>query len=121
MLAAHPAVRRVLYPGRADHPQHALAMAQMTAGGTLVAFELSGGKAAAFRMMNAFRLIAVSNNLGDSRSLVTHPATTTHSQSDEHGLARAGISQATVRLAVGIENVDDIIADLEGAFAAIGK
>ena len=77
-LAGRPEVARVWYPTRADHPQHGLAMSQMSAGGTVVTFELAGGKAAAFRMMNAFQLIAVSNNLGDSKSLMTHPATTTH-------------------------------------------
>ena len=77
-LAAQPQISRVWYPSRRDHPQHELAMRQMTSGGTLVSFELAGGKAAAFRFMNALRLICISNNLGDSRSMVTHPATTTH-------------------------------------------
>ena len=78
-LAAQPEVTRVWYPTRADHPQQALALrADVSAGGTVVTFEVAGGKAAAFSVMNAFGLIAVSNNLGDSKSLVTHPATTTH-------------------------------------------
>ena len=115
MLAAHPAVSRVWYPSRADHPQHALAMSQMTAGGTLVAFELAGGKAAAFRMMNAFRLIAVSNNLGDSRSLVTHPATTTHMRIGAEERARLGITDGVVRLSVGLEDPADLLEDLHAA------
>lgn len=119
MLASHPAVRRVLYPGRADHPQHALAMAQMDAGGTLVTFDLHGGKPAAFAFMNALRLIAVSNNLGDSKSLVTHPATTTHMRIGPEERARQGIGDGAVRLSVGLEDVadlqDDLAAALDGA------
>jgi O-succinylhomoserine sulfhydrylase len=99
-LSAQPAVARVWYPTRADHPQHALAMAQMTGGGTVVTFELAGGKAAAFAAMNAFGLIAVSNNLGDSKSLATHPATTTH-------------------MRIGLEDPRDLIDDLAQALAAI--
>ena len=116
VLAGHGAVRRVWYPGRADHPQHALAMAQMTAGGTLVAFELAD-KAAAFRMMNALRIVAVSNNLGDSKSLVTHPATTTHMRIGEAERSRLGIGDGVVRLSVGLEDPADLIADLLGGLA----
>ena len=115
MLADHPAVSRVWYPARADHPQHALAMSQMSAGGTLVTFELRGGKAAAFRAMNAMRLVAVSNNLGDSRSMVTHPATTTHMRIGADERARLGITDGTVRLSVGLEDPADVIADLQAA------
>ncbi len=114
-LAAHPAVSRVWYPSRTDHPQHALAMSQMSAGGTLVTFELAGGKAAAFRMMNALRLVAVSNNLGDSESLVTHPATTTHMRIGADERARLGISDGAVRLSVGLEDALDLIDDLNQA------
>ncbi len=110
-LAGHGAVRRVWYPGRVDHPQHALAMAQMTAGGTLVAFELAD-KAAAFRMMNALRIVAVSNNLGDSKSLITHPATTTHMRIGEAERSRLGIGDGVVRLSVGLEDSGDLTADL---------
>ena len=113
-LANNPAVRRVWYPARADHPQHELAMRQMSAGGTLVAFEL-GDKAAAFQMMNAFRLIAISNNLGDSKSLVTHPATTTHMRIGTEERARLGISDGVVRLSVGLEDPEDLIDDLQQA------
>jgi O-succinylhomoserine sulfhydrylase len=116
-LAGQPGVSRVWYPTRADHPQHALAMSQMTGGGTLVTFELAGGKAAAFRMMNAFRLIAVSNNLGDSKSLATHPATTTHMRIGAEERARLGITDGVVRLSVGLEDVADITDDLAQALA----
>jgi len=117
-LAAHPAVSRVWYPGRADHPQHALAMSQMSAGGTLVAFELAGGKPAAFAMMNALGLVAVSNNLGDSKSLITHPATTTHMRIGADERARLGITDGVVRLSIGLEDPLDLIDDLDQALAA---
>ncbi len=114
-LARHPAVSRVWYPGRPDHPQHALAMSQMGAGGTLVAFELAGGKPAAFAAMNAFRLVAVSNNLGDAKSLATHPATTTHMRIGAEERARLGISDGVVRLSVGLEDAADLADDLAQA------
>ncbi len=117
-LAAHPAVSRVWYPGRADHPQHALAMSQMTAGGTLVAFEVAGGKPGAFAAMNALRLVAVSNNLGDSKSLVTHPATTTHMKIGAEERARLGIGDGVLRLSVGLEDPLDLIEDLTAALDA---
>ena len=113
-LASHPAVTRVWYPSREDHPQHALAMRQMSAGGTLVTFELDG-KAATFRMLNALRLIAISNNLGDARSMVTHPATTTHMRIGAEERARLGISEGVIRLSVGLEDVADLKHDLETA------
>ena len=118
-LAGHPGVCRVWYPGRRDHPQHELAMAQMTAGGTLVAFDLVGGKPAAFAMMNALRIVAVSNNLGDSKSLITHPATTTHMRIGEAERARLGIGDGVVRLSVGLEDPSDLIADLMQAFTQV--
>ena len=117
-LAAHPAVSRVLYPGRPDHPQHGLAMAQMTAGGTLIAFELAGGKPAAFRTMDAMRLVAISNNLGDSKSLVTHPATTTHMRIGANERARLGITDGALRLSIGLEDPADLIEDLLTALDA---
>ena len=119
MLARHPAVSRVWFPGRPDHPQHALAMSQMSAGGTLVAFELAGGKPAAFAAMNAFRLIAVSNNLGDAKSLVTHPATTTHMRIGAEERARLGITNGVVRLSVGLEDAADLTDDLAQALDAL--
>jgi O-succinylhomoserine sulfhydrylase len=117
-LAGQPAISRVWYPGRADHPQHTLAMRQMSGGGTLVAFELAGGKAAAFRFMNALRLIAISNNLGDSRSMVTHPATTTHMRIGAEERARLGISDGVVRLSVGLEDAADLEQDLAAGLRA---
>ena len=120
-LAGHPAVSRVWYPGRADHPQHALAMRQMSAGGTLVAVELAGGKPAAFAAMNAMRLVAVSNNLGDSKSLVTHPATTTHMRIGAEERARLGIGDGVLRLSVGLEDPLDLIEDLMRALDAAGQ
>jgi O-succinylhomoserine sulfhydrylase len=118
VLADHPAVRRVLYPERADHPQHELAMRQMSAGGTMVSFELEN-KEAAFAAMNAFKLIAVSNNLGDSKSLATHPATTTHMRIGSEERARLGITDGVIRLSVGLEDVNDLIEDLETALAGL--
>ncbi len=118
-LASQPAIARVWYPTRADHPQRALAMRQMTAGGTLVTFEVQGGKPAAFAVMNAFRLIKVSNNLGDSKSLATHPATTTHLRIGAEERARLGITDGVIRLSVGLEDPQDIIEDLEGALAVL--
>jgi len=118
-LAAQPAIARVWYPTRADHPQRDLAMAQMTAGGTLVTFEVKGGKAAAFAVMNGFRLIKVSNNLGDSKSLATHPATTTHLRIGAEERAKLGITDGVIRLSVGLEDPQDIIEDLEGALAGL--
>jgi O-succinylhomoserine sulfhydrylase len=118
-LATQPAVARVWYPARADHPQHALAMAQMSGGGTLVTFELAGGKAAAFALMNALRLIVISNNLGDSKSLITHPATTTHMRIGAAERDRLGISDGVLRLSVGLEDAADLREDLETGLAAI--
>ncbi len=117
-LAAAPGIARVWYPGRADHPQHALAMRQMSAGGTLVTFELAGGKPAAFRFCNALRLIAISNNLGDARSMVTHPATTTHMRIGAEARAQLGITDGAIRLSVGLEDVADLLDDLAGALHA---
>ena len=114
-LAGQPGIARVLYPARADHPQHALAMAQMSGGGTLVSFELAGGKAASFRAMNALGLIRISNNLGDTKSLITHPATTTHMRIGAEERARLGISEGVLRLSVGLEDAADLIDDLAQA------
>ena len=115
-LAAHPAVGRVLYPGRKDHPQHALAMRQMPNGsGGVVTFDLKGGKETAFRVLNRLTLVDISNNLGDAKSLVTHPATTTHMRIGAEERARLGITDGTVRISVGLEDVEDIIADLAQA------
>ena len=120
-LANQPMVSRVLHPARADHPQHALAMAQMTGGGTIVTFDLAGGKAAAFDFLNALRLVAISNNLGDTKSLATHPATTTHMRIGAAERHRLGITDGTIRLSVGLEDAADLCADLRQALNAIGR
>ena len=111
-LAAHPAISRVLYPARKDHPQHELAMRQMSSGGGVVTFDLKAGKWAAFETLNRLQLIDISNNLGDAKSLVTHPATTTHMRIGAEERAKLGINDGTVRLSVGLEDADDVIADL---------
>ena len=119
-LSERAEIARVLYPFRPDHPQHALAVKQMSAGGTLVTFDIKGGKEETFRFMNALKLVDISNNLGDSRSLATHPATTTHMRLPEEERARLGITAGTVRLSVGLEDVADLIEDLADALDAIG-
>jgi O-succinylhomoserine sulfhydrylase len=116
-LADHPGVARVLYPGRADHPQAALARRQMSGGGTLVTFEVAGGKAAAFRMANALSIIGISNNLGDAKSLLTHPSTTTHQRLKPEARAAMGIGEGMLRLSVGLEDVEDLIEDLGQALS----
>ena len=120
-LAGRPEVSRVWYPTRDDHPQSALARAQMSAGGTLVTFEITGGKPAAFRFMNALRLIVISNNLGDTKSLVTHPATTTHLKIGAEERARLGIGDGVIRLSIGLEDVADLQDDLSQALAALAR
>ncbi len=117
-LAGHPALARVLYPGRTDHPQHALAVRQMETGGTMVAFELAAGKAAAFAFLDALRIVLISNNLGDAKSLVTHPATTTHQRLGADQRAALGISDGLVRLSIGLEDPADLIDDLLQALEA---
>jgi O-succinylhomoserine sulfhydrylase len=117
-LAVHPAVTRLLYPGRADFPQAALARQQMSGGGSLVTFELRGEKAHAFRFLNALSLIDISNNLGDAKSLITHPATTTHQRLSPEARAQLGITDRMVRLSVGLEDPADIIEDLDQALSA---
>ena len=117
-LAALPGVTRVWYPTRADNPQVALAERQMTAGGSIVTFEVPGGKDGAFRVMNRFGLIAISNNLGDSKSLATHPATTTHMRIGEDERARLGITDGVIRISIGLEDVDDLKDDLRQALDA---
>jgi len=111
-LAGRPGIARVLYPGRADHPQHALAARQMDGGGTMAAFDVEGGRAGAFRFMNALRLIDISNNLGDAKSLITHPATTTHERIGAEERARMGIGDGLLRLSVGLEDPADLCEDL---------
>ena len=117
-LAGMNGVSRVLYPGRSDHPQAELAKAQMPGGGQMIAFEVEGGKDAAFRALNALRLIRISNNLGDAKSLVTHPATTTHFKLTPAQRAELGISDGVIRLSVGLEAAEDLIDDLQIALNA---
>ncbi|MGD9657314.1 MAG: aminotransferase class I/II-fold pyridoxal phosphate-dependent enzyme, partial [Methylocystis sp.] len=118
-LAGEKSVRRVLYPSRADHPQADLARRQMSGGGTLASFDMAGGKAAAFRLANALEVIKISNNLGDAKSLITHPATTTHQRLTPEARAALGIGDGLLRLSVGLEDADDLIDDLaRGLWAA---
>jgi len=114
-LAVHPKISRLIYPGRGDHPQAALVKKQMRAGSTLVGFEVKGGKAAAFRALNALKLARISNNLGDAKSLVTHPATTTHQRLTPQARAELGISDGFIRFSAGLEHADDLIEDLHRA------
>lgn len=114
-LAAPTNVPALLYPGRADHPQHALAMRQMSAGGNMLALRPKGGKAGTFRMLNALELVDISNNLGDSKSLITHPATTTHQRLSLEERARLGIGEDLLRLSVGLEDWQDLLEDLRQA------
>ena len=111
-------VGRVLYPGRADHPQVAIARAQMKGGGQVVTFEVTGGKSAAFRFLNALKLVKISNNLGDTKSLITHPTTTTHQRLKPEARAELGITDGMVRLSVGLEAVEDLQADIDQALDA---
>jgi O-succinylhomoserine sulfhydrylase len=117
--AAHPAALRVIFPGRSDHPQHALAVRQMTGGGTLVALEVAGGEAGAFRFLNALKIMLMSNNLGDAKSLVTHPATTTHQRLSEAQRATLGITPGLVRISCGLEDPGDLVEDVVGALDAV--
>ena len=111
-LEAHPRVTRVVYPWLESHPQHELARRQMSGGGTVVTFEVDGGKAEAFAVMNALRIVDISNNLGDAKSMVTHPATTTHRRLTPEARAAIGITDGTVRISVGLEDVRDLVEDL---------
>ena len=112
-LAADDRLSKVIFPGLESHPQHDLAMAQMGSGGTMVAFEVKGGKEAAFRAINALEIIKISNNLGDAKSIATHPATTTHQRLPEAQKASLGITPGLIRLSVGLEDAGDLIADLK--------
>ncbi len=120
-LAEQAGISRVIYPFRADHPQAALARRQMTGGGTLVSFDVAGGKAAAFRLANALDVVTISNNLGDAKSLITHPATTTHQRLTPEARAAMGIGEGMLRLSVGLEDADDLIEDLAIGLAAAAK
>ncbi|MBA4350403.1 MAG: O-succinylhomoserine sulfhydrylase, partial [Rhodobacter sp.] len=112
-------VSKVIFPGLESHPQHRLAMAQMGSGGTLVTFEVAGGKEAAFRFMNALEIAKISNNLGDAKTIATHPATTTHQRLPQDQKDKLGITPGLIRLSVGLEDAADLIADLRQALAAV--
>jgi O-succinylhomoserine sulfhydrylase len=118
-LAAHGKIKRLIYPGRPDHPQAETARKQMRAGSTLVAFEIDGNQAATFRFLNALELIAITNNLGDAKSLVTHPATTTHQRLTPEQRAELGITDGVVRFSAGLEHPDDVIEDVLAALQAV--
>ncbi len=118
-LSQHHQVQSVSYPGRADHKQATLARRQMAGGGTLVAFEIAGGKAAAFAFANALSIIKISNNLGDAKSIITHPATTTHQRLSAEVRRTMGIGDGLLRLSLGLEESEDVIADLALAFEAL--
>ena len=116
-LAGHAKLENLSYPGRPDHPQHELAMRQMDLGGTVLTFKVKGGKDAAFRTANALRLIDISNNLGDAKSLITHPSTTTHQRLTEEARVSQGITQNMLRVSIGLEDPADLIEDLERALS----
>lgn len=118
-LATLKGINRVIYCGRPDHPQAALAKKQMRGGGQMIAFEVEGGKDAAFRLQNALKIIKISNNLGDAKSIITHPATTTHFRIGPEARAELGITDGILRLSVGLENEQDLFSDLHQALAAV--
>jgi O-succinylhomoserine sulfhydrylase len=118
-LAEHPKVTRLIYPGRPDHPQAEIIRRQMKGGSNLVAFEVAGGKAGAFKFQDALKLVKISNNLGDAKSLITHPATTTHQRLTPEARAELGITDGMVRLSCGLEHSDDMVEDLLDALKAV--
>ena len=118
-LSGHSGLSRVIYPDLEDHPQHDIASEQLERGGTVVALELKGGQDAAFRFLNALEIVTISNNLGDAKSIITHPTTTTHQRLTEEQRMELGITPGLVRLSVGIEDADDLVADLLQALDAV--
>lgn len=118
-IAGHAKIERLFYPGRADHPHAAIHKKQMSAGGTLIAFDVAGGRDGAWRFLDALEIVDISNNLGDSKSLATHPETTTHRRLTPEDRARIGVTGGTVRLSVGLEDKDDLIEDVLAALAAV--
>jgi len=119
-LADHPAISRVIYPGRPDHPQADIVARQMRGGSTLICFDVKGGKSGAFAFANALKVVLISNNLGDAKSLITHPATTTHKNLTDAARAELGIDAGTMRLSVGLEDTEDLLTDIDRALAKIG-
>lgn len=120
-LTKLPGIGRVIYPGRADHPNAAIIAKQMRGGSNLIAFDVEGGKAGAFAFSNALQVVRISNNLGDAKSLITHPATTTHQRLKPETRAELGISDGLLRLSVGLEDVEDLIEDVTEAAKAARK
>ncbi|HLH12079.1 MAG TPA: O-succinylhomoserine sulfhydrylase [Methylovirgula sp.] len=120
-LSGNRNIERLIYPGRPDHPQADIVRRQMTGGGTLISFALEGGKEAAFAFSNALSIIKISNNLGDAKSIITHPATTTHQRLTQEARAALGITDGLLRLSVGLEDAEDLIADLRQALTAIDR
>lgn len=118
-LADHDRIERVYYPHRDDHPDHAIASRQMERGGTLIAFEVKGTKAEAFRVLNGLEIIGISNNLGDAKSLITHPSTTTHQRLEEADRLELGINANLLRLSVGLEHSEDLWADLQNGLTQV--
>jgi O-succinylhomoserine sulfhydrylase len=118
VLANRPEIERVIYPGRADHPQADIIKKQMSGGSTLICLDVKGGKQAAFAFQNALDIVLISNNLGDAKSLITHPATTTHKNLSDEARAELGIGPGTLRLSVGLEDTDDLLTDIEEALKA---
>lgn len=116
-LAERPEVARVIYPGRADHPQADIVKKQMAGGSTLICLDLKGGKQAAFAFQNALDIVLISNNLGDAKTLITHPATTTHKNLTDEAKAELGIGAGTLRISAGLEDIDDLLADIDQALA----
>ncbi|HEX4298029.1 MAG TPA: aminotransferase class V-fold PLP-dependent enzyme, partial [Devosia sp.] len=112
-LASQPKIARIAYPHHPSHPQYALAKRQMSSGSTLIAIEVKGGRDAAFALSDALAVILISNNLGDAKSLITHPGTTTHARFTEEVRLESGITPGLLRLSVGLENVDDLLKDLQ--------
>ncbi len=119
ILEDHPKVARTVYPGLASHPHHALAMDQMGSGGTVVTLDIAGGQEGAFRFLDALEIVTISNNLGDAKSIITHPATTTHQRLPAEQKALLGITPGLVRLSLGLEDTGDLIADITRALEAV--
>ncbi|OOY26854.1 O-succinylhomoserine sulfhydrylase [Thioclava sp. L04-15] len=118
-VAGHEKLARTVYPGLMDHPQHGLAMDQMGSGGTMIALDLADGKEAAFRFLNALQIVSISNNLGDAKSIATHPATTTHKNLSDEERAAIKITPGLVRISMGIEDGSDLVADIKQALEAV--
>ena len=118
-IEGHPALRRVLYPGLPSHPNHAVAKRQMGAGGTVLSLDFAGGQEAAFRFLNAIKIGVLSNNLGDAKTILTHPATTTHQRLTAEQRTRLGITEGLVRVSIGLEATEDLLDDMRAALEAV--